>query len=69
MHPTTRYQLAHAHTADLRQRAARERTAKAVIQARRGRPRRRAFLGPGHAVTVLARVLTLAGGHRLSPTR
>jgi hypothetical protein len=69
MHPSTHYQLAHAHTADLHQRAARQRTARAAIQGRRAQPRHRARLVPGHAVTVLARVLALAGGHRLSPTR
>jgi len=69
MHPTTCYQLANAHTADLHQRAARERAGRAAIQGRRAQPPHRARLVPGHAVTVLARVLTLAGGHRLSPTR
>ena len=36
---------------------------------RRAQPQHRARLVPGHAVAVVARVLTLAGGHRLSPTR
>jgi hypothetical protein len=69
MHPSTCYQLAHAQTADLLQRGARERTARAAIRGRRARPRHRARLVPGHAVTFVSRVLTLAGGHRLSPTR
>jgi hypothetical protein len=68
MHPTTRYQLANAHTADLHQRGARERTARAAIRGRRAQSHG-ARLVPGHAVTFVARVLTLAGGHRLSPTR
>ena len=37
--------------------------------ARRAQPHHRARLAPGHAVAFVARVLTLAGGHRLSPTR
>jgi hypothetical protein len=36
---------------------------------RRAQPHHRARLVPGHAVAFLARVLTLAGGHRPSPTR
>ena len=67
MHPTTRYQLATAQTADLHQRAARERAARAAIQGRANH--RRARQVPGHAVTTVARVLALAGGHRLSPAR
>jgi len=37
--------------------------------ARRAQPHHRARLAPGHAVAFVARVLTLAGGHRPSPTR
>ena len=71
MHPTTLYQLANAQTADLHQRAARERTAKAVIQARRAQPHHRARLVPGHAVTVLSRNVpaSFAGRGRTRPTR
>ena len=36
---------------------------------RRAQPHHRARLVPGHAVAFAARVLTLVGGHRLSPTR
>ena len=43
---------------------------RALHRATRGaQPQHRARLVPGHAVAVVARVLTLAGGHRLAPTR
>ena len=37
--------------------------------ARRAQPHHRARLAPRHAIAFVARVLTLAGGHRLAPTR
>ena len=69
MYPTTLHRLANAHTADLHRLAAHERTARAASRALRGQADHRARPGAGHAVTVLAKVLTLAGGHRPSPTR
>ena len=69
MRPAFHHDLATARVADLRHHAARERIAQAAIRARRAQPDHRARLVPGHAVTVLARALTLARGHRLAPKR
>ena len=69
MRPAFDHDLATARVADLRHHAARQRMAQAAIRARRAQPDHRARLAPGYAVTVLARVLPLAGGHRLAPER
>lgn len=70
MHPTFHDELAAARVADLHQRAARERTAKAASQGRRAQRHHRTGSVPGHIVTRLARrVLTLFGGRSPSPTR
>jgi hypothetical protein len=69
MRPAFHHDLATARIADLHHHAARERMAQGAIRGRRAQPHHRARLLPGHAVTVLARVLPPAGGHRLAPPR
>jgi hypothetical protein len=69
MRPAFHHDLATARIADLHHHAARERAAQAAIHGRRAQPDHRARLAPGHAVTLLARVLPLARGHRLAPKR
>jgi hypothetical protein len=70
MRPTFHHDLATARVADLHHQAARERTAKAAIRARRAQPHHRTRSVLGRAVTALARrALTLAGGHRPAPGR
>ena len=54
MRPAFHHEMATARVADLRQYAARERTAQAASRAR-PQPRRRARLEPGAALTGLAR--------------
>jgi len=49
--------------------ADRQRLRAAHRATRRAQPHHRARPVPGHAVAFVARVLTLAGGHRLAPTR
>ena len=49
--------------------AARQRLRALHRATRPAHPHHRARLVPGHATAFVARVLTLAGGHRLSPTR
>ena len=67
MHPTMQYQLMNARIADLHHQAQRDRTARAAIRSRRTQAHPRARFLLGRAVTVMARMLTLAGGP--SPTR
>jgi hypothetical protein len=69
MHPTMQYELMNARIADLHRQAQRDRTAKAAIRSRRAPAHHRARFVFGRAVTVVARVLTLAGGRSPSPTR
>ena len=67
MHPTMQYQLMNARIADLHRQAQRDGIARAAIRSRRTQARPRARFLLGRAVTVMARMLTLAGGP--SPTR
>jgi hypothetical protein len=69
MHPTMQYELMNARVADLHRQAQRDRTARVATQSRRAQAHHRARFVLGRAVTVVARVLTLAGGRSPSPTR
>jgi hypothetical protein len=69
MHPTMQYELMNARVADLHRQAQRDRAARAAIRSRRAQAHHRARFVLGRAVTVVARVLTLAGGRSPSPTR
>ena len=69
MHPTMQYELMNARVADLHRQAQRHRAAQAAIQRRHAQAHHPARFVLGRAVTVVARVLTLAGGRSPSPTR
>jgi hypothetical protein len=70
MHSTFRHEIAGARIADLRDHAARERTVKAAVRARRAQPRHRTRPVPGHTVSsIMRRALTPSGGRSPSPTQ